>query len=314
MPDSHIHIHNAGEALTWILAQGGRTARVLREMDHSLFTVSTSTRPLALSNGGGDDLSFWEISTLDNVLCQESAQFNTPLRHCRACPETLTVAEETQLSREDIYVIYIHKASSSDYNLPQPATAGAPTAPRTPTTAPATDDMPEWAAWDRLFLDSIKPMASLFDESYNEAFKIYAAVTVFMGIAREINTADKTQKHMGMGKDGRLPGVFAWIKARVGVHKLTIFDRSPKTFERYLTFWNRVQQLSLELSDTTFGESEYDQDRSKILDMLIVWQNIPRRLGQVDAEPTTSGELLHLTHSLSLKKAEELLRCKRKNK
>ncbi len=92
--------------------------------------------------------------TLDDVLCQESAQFNTPLRHCRACPETLMVAEETQLSREDIYVIYIHKASSSDYNLLQPATAGAPTAPRTPrtpTTAPATDDMPEWAAWDRLF-------------------------------------------------------------------------------------------------------------------------------------------------------------------
>ncbi len=109
-----------------------------------------------------------------------------------------------------------------------PLQLALPTAPRTPTTAPATDNMPEWAAWDRLFLDSIKPMASLFDESYNEAFKIYAAVTVFMGIAREINTADKTQKHMGMGKDGRLPGVFTWIKARVGVHKLTIFDRSPK--------------------------------------------------------------------------------------
>ncbi len=250
--------------------------------------------------------------TLEDVLSQESLNFNTPLHHCRACPETLTVAEQTQLSREDIYVIYIHKVSSGDYTPPQPITAGAPTAPSTTATAPTTDDMPEWAAWDRLFLKSIKPMASLFDKSYNEAFKIYAAVTVVMGIARKTITADK--KHMGMGKDSRLPGVLAWLKARVGVHKLTIFDCSPKMFEHYLTFWNRVQQLSLELSDTTFGESEYDQDWSKILDMLIVWQNIPRQLGQVDAEPTTSGELLHLTHSLSLKKAEELLRCKRRNK
>ncbi|PBK91142.1 hypothetical protein ARMGADRAFT_1081909 [Armillaria gallica] len=262
-----------GEALTRILAQGGRTARALRDMDHSLFTVSTSTCPLALSNGGGDDLSFREISTLEDVLSQESSNFNTPLRHCRACPETLMVVEQTQLPREDIYVIYIHKALSGDYIPPQPITAGTPTAPSAPATAPMTDDMPEWATWDRLFLESIKPMASLFDESYNEAFKIYAAVTVVMGIACEMITADK--KHMGMGKDGRLPGVLAWLKARVGVHKLTIFDCSLKMFERYLTFWNRVQQLSLELSESTFGESEYDQDWSKILDMLVVWQKVP---------------------------------------
>ncbi len=271
MLESHIHIHDADEALMQIVAQEGRTARVLRDMDHSLFTVSTSTHPLALSNrggGGGNDLSFWEISTLEDVLSQESSNFNTPLHHCRACPETLMVAEQTQLPREDIYVIYIHKVSSGDYTPPQPVTAGAPTAPSVTATAPTTDDMPEWAAWDRLFLKSIKPMASLFDESYNEAFKIYAAVTVVMGIARKTITADK--KHMGMGKDSRLSGVLAWLKARVGVHKLTIFDCSPKMFERYLTFWNWVQQLSLELSDTTFGESEYDQDRSKILDMLIV--------------------------------------------
>ncbi|PBK91201.1 hypothetical protein ARMGADRAFT_1081984 [Armillaria gallica] len=171
-----------GEALTRIVAQGGRTARVLRDMDHSLFTVSTSMHPLALSNGGGDDLSFWEILTLEDVLSQESSNFNTPLHHCRACPETLMVAEQTQLPREDIYVIYIHSVVCA------------------PATAPVTDDMPEWAAWDRLFLESIKPMASLFNKSYNEAFKIYAAVTVVMGIARETITADK--KHMGMGKDG----------------------------------------------------------------------------------------------------------------
>ncbi|PBK98363.1 hypothetical protein ARMGADRAFT_1075217 [Armillaria gallica] len=183
------------------------------------------------------------------------------------------VVEQTQLPREDIYVIYIHKASSGDYTSPQPVTAGAPTAPSTPATAPTTDDMPEWATWDRLFLESIKPMASLFDESYNEAFKIYAAVMVVMGIACETITADK--KHIGMGKDSRLPGVLAWLKARVGVHKLTIFDHSPKTFEHYLTFWNWVQQLSLELSESIFGESEYNQDRSKILDMLIVWQKVP---------------------------------------
>ncbi|PBK58930.1 hypothetical protein ARMSODRAFT_1027835 [Armillaria solidipes] len=62
-----------GEALTRILIQGGRTAWVLNQMDHSLFMVSTSTRPLSLSAGGGDDLSFQEISTLNKVLSKESS-------------------------------------------------------------------------------------------------------------------------------------------------------------------------------------------------------------------------------------------------
>ncbi|KAK0215527.1 hypothetical protein IW262DRAFT_1299786 [Armillaria fumosa] len=157
-----------GEALTHILAHGGQAVQVLKEMDHSPFT--------------------------------ESPHFNTPLHHSRACPETLMVAEETQLSREDIYVIYIYRTSPGDYSLPQPTAAGAPTAPSAPATAPRTDEMPEWATWDRLFLESIKPMACLFDKSYNEAFKVYTAVSTVMGITHEINTADK--KHMGMGKDG----------------------------------------------------------------------------------------------------------------
>ncbi|KAK0477448.1 hypothetical protein IW261DRAFT_1566354 [Armillaria novae-zelandiae] len=299
-----------GEALTHILAHGGRAAQVLREMDHSRFTVSTSTCPLPLCKGGGDDLSFWEISTLDNVLRRESPHFSTPLRRSRACPETVIVAEETQLSCEEIYVVYIHRTDPGAYSPPLPTSAGTPTALSAPTTASGTNEMPEWAHWDIMFLDSIKPMAPLFDQSYGEAFKVYAAVSAVIGIARELNTVEK--KPMGMGKDGRLPGVLAWLKARVGIHKLTIFERSPRTFERYFTFWHHVQKLSLQLSQTIFGNSEYDRDRSNILDMLIVWQNIPTRVGQVDAEPTTA-ELPYLTNSMSLKKAEELLRCDPKN-
>ncbi|SJL13695.1 uncharacterized protein ARMOST_17143 [Armillaria ostoyae] len=297
-----------GEALTRILIQGGRTARVLNQMDHSLFTVSTSTRPLSLSAGGGDDLSFREISTLNEVLSKESSNYNTPLRHCRACPETTMVVEETQLSREDLYVIYIHKTSAGDYERHGPATAGAPTATSAPATAPAPVDEPVWATWDAMFLTTISPMSSLFDETYNEAFKTYAAMTIAMGIAHEINDSGE-KKPMTMGRDGRVPEVLAWLKARVGHHKMSVFDRAPKTLGRYWTFWNRVQQLSRELSQCKFGNTEYDRDRSATLDMLIVWQKVPARAGDLEAEPPTADELRYLTRGMSLSSAEKVLKC-----
>ncbi|KAK0439126.1 hypothetical protein EV421DRAFT_1906139 [Armillaria borealis] len=297
-----------GEALTRILIQGGRMARVLNQMDHSLFTVSTSTRPLSLSAGGGDDLSFREILTLNEVLSKESLNYNTPLRHCRACPETTMVVEETQLSREDLYVIYIHKTSACDYERHGPATAGVFTATSAPATAPAPIEKPVWATWDAMFLTTISPMSSLFDETYNEAFKTYAAMTIAMGIAHEINESGE-KKPMTMGRDGRVPEVLAWLKARVGHHKMTVFDRAPKTLGRYWTFWNWVQQLLRELSQCKFGNTDYDRDRLATLDMLIVWQKIPARVGDLGAEPPTADELRYLTRGMSLSSAEKVLKC-----
>ncbi len=110
----------------------------------SQLTVSTSTHPLCRREGGTDDLSFREIATLDQVLSLDSSHYNSPLRSCRECTETLMVVQETELSRSKLYVIYLHRtASDTTVPIASEATlsAGAPAA--------AT---PDWEMWDHMFL------------------------------------------------------------------------------------------------------------------------------------------------------------------
>ena len=204
------------------MGQEGRTARALQKLDPTQWTVSTSTLPLSLKDGASEDLSFREISTLDRVLSEDSSHYITPLRHCRECSDTTTVLEQTQLSRADLYVLYIHKTLCGERELPELPMAAASTFVN--VTAPPTTGLKErteWAIWDRMFLASVSSAGSLFHDAYDEPFKIYAAVNILMGIAQEINKSVK--KPLNMGRDGRLPPVLSWLKDRAGEHNLEIF-------------------------------------------------------------------------------------------
>lgn len=188
-------------------------------MDHSQLMVSTSTRPLHCRKGSRDNLSFREIAALDQVLSQDSSHYSTPLRSCRECTETSTVVQETELSRSKLYVIYVHRtASDTAVPVASGATLGA--------GAPAAT-ITDWQTWDSMFLPTIHSLSPLFDQSYNELFKIYLAVHLLMALANNI-TSDK--KAMTMGSDSRLPGVLVWLSARVGTHGLDIFSQKLKTF------------------------------------------------------------------------------------
>ncbi|KAK0430974.1 hypothetical protein EV421DRAFT_1743542 [Armillaria borealis] len=279
-----------GEALTQILAQGGRTVRALKQMDHSQFMVSTSTRPLCRRDSGGDDLSFREIAALDQVLSQESSHYNTPLRSCRECTETLTVIQETKLSRSNLFVIYVHKTSS---DAAMPTASGA-------TLAGAPVDAAVWQMWDSMFLPTIHSLSPLFDQSYNKPFKIYLAVHLVMAIAEQI-TSDKKGIHMGA--DGRLPGILDWLSARVGTHGLDIFSRKQKTFQQYVTFWKQVQAVATELS-----QAEKDGECSLTLQMIFTWQNLPLCADTLDSELLTPQELHHVAHPLSFSAANEMFK------
>ncbi|KAK0237588.1 hypothetical protein EDD85DRAFT_789743 [Armillaria nabsnona] len=271
-----------GEVLMQILTKGGRIVRALKQMDHSQLTVSTSTRPLCRRKGGGDDLSFQEIASLDQVLSQDSSHYNTPLRSCRECTETSTVVQETELERSNLYVIYVHRASDMAIPLASGATLGA--------GAPAAA-IPDWQMWDSMFLPTICCLSPLFDQSYNEPFKIYLAVHLVMAIAENI-TSDK--KALTMGADRQLPGVLDWLSTRVGTHGLDIFSRKPKTFGQYVTFWRRVQSVAGELS-----QAKLDEDRAQMLQMLCTWQNLPLRADTLESEPLTPQELHHLNWAVS---------------
>ncbi|KAK0447597.1 hypothetical protein EV421DRAFT_1900969 [Armillaria borealis] len=260
-----------GEALTQILAKGGRTAQALKQMDHSQFMVSTSTHPLCHRDGGGDNLSFREIAALDQVLSQESSHYNTPLHSCRECTETLMVVQETKLSRSNLFVIYVHKTSS---DMAVPTASGA-------TLASAPVDAAVWQTWDRTFLPTIHSLSLLFDQSYNEPFKIYLAVHLVMAIAEQI-TSDKKGIHMGA--DRQLPGILDWLSARVGTHELNIF-------------------IAAELS-----QAEKDGERSPTLQMIFTWQNVPLRADTLDSEPLTPQELHHIAHPLSFNAADEMFK------
>ncbi|SJL11287.1 uncharacterized protein ARMOST_14690 [Armillaria ostoyae] len=263
--------------------------------------VSTSTHPLCHRDGGGDDLSFREIAALDQVLSQESSHYNTPLRSCRECTETSTVVQETELSRSNLFVIYVHKTSS---DTTVPTASGA-------ILAGAPVDAAVWQTWDSTFLPTIHSLSPLFDQSYNEPFKIYLAVHLVMAIAEQISS-DK--KGMHMGADGQLPGILDWLSARVGTHGLNIFSRKHKTFQRYVTFWKRVQSVAAELS-----QAEKDGDRSLTLQMIFTWQNLPLCTDTLDSEPLTPQELHHVAHPLSFNAADETFKVlsnqgkKRKN-
>ncbi|KAK0187014.1 hypothetical protein F5146DRAFT_1003991 [Armillaria mellea] len=201
-----------GEALCSLMGQEGRTARALQKLDPTQRTISTSTCPLSLKDGASEDLSFWEISTLDRILSEHSLHYSTPLRHCRECPNTTMVLEQTQLSRADLYVLYIHKTLSGEGELPELPMVVASTVIN--STAPPTmvsKDPAAWVIWDHMFLVSVSSAGSLFDEAYDKPFKIYAAVNILMGIAHKINKSEK--KPLTMGRGGRLPQVLSWLKA-----------------------------------------------------------------------------------------------------
>ncbi|KAK0183875.1 hypothetical protein F5146DRAFT_1146471 [Armillaria mellea] len=284
---------SAGEALCSLMGQEGRTACALQKLDPTQQTVLTSTCPLSLKDGASEDLSFREISTLDRVLSEHSLHYSTPLQHCRECPDTTMVLEQTQLSQADLYVLYIHKALSGEGELLELPMAVASTVIN--STAPSTmvsKDPAAWVIWDYMFLVSVSSAGSLFNEAYDEPFKIYAAVNILMGIAHEINKSEK--KPLTMGRGGRLPQVLSWLKARVGKHQVAIFDQSQKMFERYLTFWNRAQQMSQELSRLEMGGANLDSEQSNMFHMLKVWQEVPARVAEPDAEPLTDDELHYL--------------------
>ncbi|KAK0187350.1 hypothetical protein F5146DRAFT_1142335 [Armillaria mellea] len=195
---------SAGEVLCSLMGQEGRTVCALQKLDPTQWTVSTSTCPLSLKDRASEDLSFWEISTLDHVLSEHSSHYSTPLRHY-------------------LYILYIHKTLSGEGELPELPTAVASTVIN--STAPPTmvsKDPAAWVIWDHMFLISVSSAGSLFDEAYDEPFKIYAAVNILMGIAHEINKSEK--KPLTMGRGGRLPQVLSWLKARVGKHQVAIFD------------------------------------------------------------------------------------------
>ncbi|KAK0197384.1 hypothetical protein F5146DRAFT_1155456 [Armillaria mellea] len=214
-------------------------------------------------------------------------------RQGKECPDTTTVLEQTQLSRADLYILYIHKTLSGEGELPELPMVVASTVVN--STAPSTmvsKGLAAWAIWDHMFLVSVSSAGSLFDKAYDEPFKIYAAVNILMGIAHKINKFKK--KPLTMGRGGRLPQVLSWLKARVGKHQVAIFDRSQKMFERYLTFWNWAQQMSQELSRLEMGGVNLDSEQSNMFHMLKVWQEVPARVAEPDAEPLTDDELHYL--------------------
>lgn len=207
------------------------------------------------------------------------------------------VVQETELSRSKLYVIYLHRtASDTTVPIASEATlsAGAPAA--------AT---PDWEMWDHMFLPTIHSLSPLFDQSYNEPFKVYLAVHLVIAVADKI-TSDK--KALTMGADGRLPGVLDWLSARVGIHGIDIFRQKPKTFGRYVTFWRRVQSVAAELS-----QAELDDAHSQTLQMLFTWQNLPLRADTLESEPLTTQELHHVTCPMSVNSAEALFKglCKK---
>ncbi len=191
--------------------------------------VSTSTCPLCCHKSGGDDLSFQEIAAIDQVLLENSSHYNTLLHRWRECTETLTVIQETELSRSNLYVIYVHRTAS---DMAVPLASGATLGTGAPATA-----IPDWQTWDSMFLPTTHSLSLLFDQSYNKLFKIYLPVHLIMAVANKI-TSDK--KALTMGADRWLPGILDWLSARVGTHGLNIFSWKLKTFGQYVTFWRRV--------------------------------------------------------------------------
>ncbi|KAK0188581.1 hypothetical protein F5146DRAFT_1140098 [Armillaria mellea] len=203
---------SAGEALCSLMGQEGQTVHALQKLDPTQWTVSTSTCPLSLKDRASEDLSFREISTLDCVLSEHSSHYSTPLWHCRECPDTTTVLEQTQLSQADLYILYIHKTLSGEGELLELPMAVASTVIN--STAPPTmvsKDPAAWVIWDHMFLVSVSSAGSLFDEAYDEPFKIYAVVNILMGIAHEINKSEK--KPLTIGRGGQLLQVLSWLKA-----------------------------------------------------------------------------------------------------
>jgi hypothetical protein len=155
------------------MRQEGRTACALQKLDPTQWTVLTSTCPLSLKDGGSDDLSFQEIATLDRVLSEDSSHYVTPLRHCRECSNTTTVLEQTQLSRGDLYVLYIYKTLPGECELPElPMAATLTVVNVTASPTIGLRECAEWANWDRMFLASVSSAGSLFDYAYNEPFKM----------------------------------------------------------------------------------------------------------------------------------------------
>ncbi len=207
------------------------------------------------------------------------------------------VVQETELSRSKLYVIYLHR-TASDTTVPiasgRTLGAGAPAA--------AT---PDWEMWDRMFLPTIHSLSPLFDQSYNEPFKVYLAVHLIMAVADKI-TSDK--KALTMGADGRLPGVLDWLSARVGIHGIDIFRRKPKTFGRYVTFWRRVQSVAAELSQADWMTRIPRPYRCSLLG-----KNLPLRADTLESEPLTTQELHHVTCPMSINSAEALFKglCKK---
>ncbi|KAK0460232.1 uncharacterized protein EV420DRAFT_1478749 [Desarmillaria tabescens] len=280
-----------GKALSALLRGGGRTGHALQGLDHTGWTVSTSTRPLCLHEGGGEDLSFREIGLLDKVLEEGTSLYRTPLLKCQMCPDTARILVETGLSQDELHVVYIHRA-------PMSLEAG---------TVEAPAEAKEWQTWDKCFLGTIQLVQSLFDPEYNEPFRVYLGVTILMAITEQIGS---NKKALHMGKWGSLLGVLAWLKSRTSLHKVEIFERSQKTFEHYFSFWKKVQSLRHYLSAYDFGEEVKPQDwqRWEMLEMIATWQGLPSQADTLTMNPLTEEELFHVKQPLSLSHAELLFK------
>ncbi|KAK0187149.1 hypothetical protein F5146DRAFT_1004099 [Armillaria mellea] len=228
---------------------------------------------------GFDDNDFEPTSTISNEETEEH-EGNSGRRV--GCTDPMPLMWQVNINQN--WGMYNLPAGSRYNNMVTMSTDGSGIrhAPLDPT------DPAAWVIWDYMFLISVSSAGSLFDEAYDEPFKIYAAVNILMGIAHEINKSEK--KPLTMGRGGRLSQVLSWLKARVGKHQ-------------YLTFWNWAQQMSQELSQLEMGGVNLDSEQSNMFHMLKVWQEVPARVAEPDAE------LHYLQRQLSLKKVEVYLKC-----